>query len=89
MGDHRQAAIDAATEAVGAAMITRQSTLAIACAGLEAAEPHLAAAERERLREFLLSGDPSRLESAFRQVVDDEEAADCALIVADLLKDEP
>ena len=52
-----------------------------------AAAARAAAAERERIRQFLLSGDPSRLESAFREFVDDEEAADCALAVAHLLAD--
>jgi hypothetical protein len=45
----------------------------------------LGADERERIRTDLVAGDPSKLEVLFRQIVDDEEAAECAGIVADLL----
>jgi hypothetical protein len=48
----------------------------------------VAAAERERTLHRLLDGDPSLLESTFRQFVDDEEAADCGLAVAELLRGE-
>jgi hypothetical protein len=44
-----------------------------------------ARAEREAIRKTLVEGDPGRLEQAFRAVVYDDEAADCAGIVADLL----
>lgn len=45
-----------------------------------------AAAERDRIRHDLIDGDPGKLEVAFREFVDPEEAADCALAVADLLR---
>jgi hypothetical protein len=44
-------AVEAAAEAIGAAMITRQSTDAIARAALEAAWPHLLAAAGKLLTE--------------------------------------
>jgi hypothetical protein len=47
-----------------------------------------ARAEREAIRKTLVEGDPGRLEQAFRAVVYDDEAADCAGIVADLLDGE-
>lgn len=53
--------------------------------GAQLAAPHIAAAERERIRQDLLRGDPCPLERAFRAFIDDEEAADCALAVADLI----
>jgi hypothetical protein len=47
-----------------------------------------AASERERIRQLLLGGDPVVIEARFREFVDDEEAADCAGIVADLLRED-
>lgn len=52
---------------------------------LEAAAPAIREAERQRIRRDLLDGDPGKLEQAFREFVDPEEAADCALAVADLI----
>lgn len=43
------------------------------------------ASEGQRIRRDLIDGDPGRLEVALRKVLDDEEAADVALIVAELL----
>jgi hypothetical protein len=45
-----------------------------------------AAAERERLWTLMIAGDPGTLERAFREHLDDDDAADCAGIVADLLR---
>jgi hypothetical protein len=62
-------------------------------AALNAARPLIAAeardagadAERQRIRHDLIDGDPGLLEARFRAILDDEEAAECAGIVADLL----
>jgi hypothetical protein len=59
----------------------------VADKALEAAEPHIRRAERNRIRQTLIYGDPSVLETTFREFVDDEEAADLALTVHDLLEE--
>ena len=63
-----------------------------AIAAVEALEPHVErivaearADERQRMRSDVLDGDPSALESRLRQFLDDEDAADACLVVADLL----
>jgi hypothetical protein len=45
------------------------------------------AIERERIRYAWLGGDPNLLETRFRAIVDDDEAADCALIITELLQE--
>lgn len=57
---------------------------------LKAARPYLVAEgrhdERQAIYRDLIDGDPGRLEAQLRAILDDEEAADAALMVAEMLK---
>jgi hypothetical protein len=86
-------AITAAAEVVAradqdGAFFTGEPHAVLAQAALEAAAPLIVVAERQRIRHILFGGDPVPIEAAFREFIDEEEAADCALAVKDLLKDD-
>jgi hypothetical protein len=51
-----------------------------------AEDPAVLAAARERILDFLTGGDPPPLEIALRDVVSDDDAADCAWAVAGLIR---